>query len=269
MKRFFIFVLLVSRLSAQWIVNDPVNTAVNSAVQAGQAANHLEVLRQWTQQFEAMTRQLRELQDQLAVQRRIRDVIGDPSAAGGQVVLRELGAEDLARQYGETLAEVRRLATAIDSLQRTANGVYAQLENKTSLGRSFEREEQLYRRFAAVDRLADNLATVEAETNERRVRLQREIADTLERLKAASTQAEADKLHATLTALNGQLAQLESLRRQEADKLWSAQVQNENQAAKERQDLLERQLAEERDSVHALNQWQRSLRLTPTNYRQQ
>ena len=52
--------------SAQWIVNDPVNTAVNSAVQAGQAANHIEVLRQWAAQLEQLNRQLRELEAQLA-----------------------------------------------------------------------------------------------------------------------------------------------------------------------------------------------------------
>ena len=59
MKHFFLFVLLVAPASAQWIVNDPVNTAVNSAVQAGQAANHIEVLRQWAAQLEQLNRQLR------------------------------------------------------------------------------------------------------------------------------------------------------------------------------------------------------------------
>jgi hypothetical protein len=55
-------------LCAQWIVNDPVNTAVNAAVQAGQAANHLEVMRRWAEQLEQLNRQLRQLEEQLAVQ---------------------------------------------------------------------------------------------------------------------------------------------------------------------------------------------------------
>ena len=82
MKHLVLFVLLFAAARAQWIVNDPVNTAVNSAVQAGQAANHLEILRQWAAQLEQLNRQLRELEAQLAVQQRIRDVMGNPTAAG-------------------------------------------------------------------------------------------------------------------------------------------------------------------------------------------
>ena len=54
MKHFVLFVLLVAPACAQWIVNDPVNTAVNSAVQVGQAANHLEIMRQWAAQLEQL-----------------------------------------------------------------------------------------------------------------------------------------------------------------------------------------------------------------------
>jgi hypothetical protein len=55
-------------------------------------------------------------------------------------------------------------------------------------------------------------------------------------------------------------------RRDEADKLAAQQIQNENQAAKERQDLLEKQIAEERQTLTAVNAWQQSIRLTPTSY---
>jgi hypothetical protein len=68
MKFIFLFISLVAPLCAQWIVNDPVNTAVNTAVQAGQAANHVETMRQWAAQLERLNRQLRQLEEQLAVQ---------------------------------------------------------------------------------------------------------------------------------------------------------------------------------------------------------
>ena len=48
MKKLALFLCLATPLCAQWIVNDPVNTAVNTAIHADQAANHLEILRQWT-----------------------------------------------------------------------------------------------------------------------------------------------------------------------------------------------------------------------------
>jgi conjugal transfer/entry exclusion protein len=266
MKRLLAFLLLLSTASAQWVVHDPVNTAVNSAVHAGQAANHLETMRRWAQQIEGLNRQLRELQQQLEVQRRILDVLGNPTDAGAQMILREFGADELARSFSETMHEVRRLSSAVASLERTADGLYSRLENRTILGRSFNRQESSYRRYAAVERQTDNLAAVQSAVTERSNALQRDLADTLDRLKGAATQAEVDKLQAKVAAINGQLAHLDSQREDELRKLLAAQVANENQAAKERQDLLERQLAEERDSTAALNAWQRSFKLSPTSY---
>ncbi len=266
MKYLALFVSLAAPLGAQLVVNDPLNTAVNSAVQAGQAANHLAILRQWAAQLENLNRQIRQMEDMLAVQRQVRDVMGDPSAAGGQVSLRGLGAVDLARSYGETLSAVQRLADAVASLRRTAEGVYDKLEDRTALGRDFVRQDALYRRYAAVERQADNLATVHEQTDERAAALQADLAATLEQLRAAPTQAEVDKLNVKTAALNGQLAHLDARRRDEADKLRAQQILNENQAAKERQDLLEKQIAEERQSLAAVAAWQQSVKLAPDNY---
>ncbi len=267
MKRYFLFLpLLVSPLTAQWAVFDPTNFAVNTLIQSGQAANHLEILRQWAAQLEALNRQLRELEQQLAVQRQVRDVLGNPTAAGGQVILRGLGANDLARTYGETLAAVRRLTDATASLRRTAEGIYGRLDDRTALGRDFTRQEPIYRRYAAVERQAENAERVAEDTSARAVALQADLAQALAALRDASTQAEVDKLNVTVAALNGQLAVLAAQRRDEADKLAAQQIQNENQAAKERQDLLERQIAEEQHTLAAVNAWQQSVRLTPTSY---
>jgi len=266
MKYLAFLFLCTAPLCAQWVVTDPGNTAVNAAVQAGQAANHLEILRQWSAQLENLNRQLRQLEEQLAVQRRIREVIGDPQSAGAQILLHDLGLSDLARSYGETLQNARRLSSAINSLRRTLDGIYREIDDRTVLGREFVRNEQLYRRYAVVDRQADNLAEVYTVTETKRSALQADLALTLEQLRNATTQAETDKLNVTVAALNGQLAGLDARRRDEADKLLAAQVQNENQAAKERQDFLEKQQAEERDSLAVMNAWQRSLTLTPTDY---
>lgn len=267
MKSLLLFLLLVAPVWAQWIVNDPVNTAVNTAVQTGQAANHLAILKQWAQQVEQLNRQLRELQNLIEVQQRIRDVLGDPDAAGAGMVLRELGAKDLAREYGETLAAVRRLSNAVESLRRTSDGIYRGLEDRTSLGAGFARDETFYRRFAAVDRQADNLAAVQGDAATRRKALQAEVASTLAAMKAAKTQAEVDKLAVQLSALNGQLSQMDARWLEEAEKLRAQQTLNENQAAKERQDLLERQVAEERQSLGVIGRWQESLKLKPTEWR--
>ncbi len=266
MKKAVLLLIVAAPACAQFVVTDPGNTAVNAAVQAGQAANHLAVMREWAEQAERLNRQLRQLEDQLSVQRRIREVMGDPSLAGAGIVLTNFGTEDLARSYGETLAAARRLADALDSLRRTSEGIYRQLEDRTVLGGSFVRREALYRRYAAVERQADNLATVTEETDGRTAAIQADVAATLESLRAASTQAEVDKLSAKLAVLNGQLGQMATRRRDEADKLQAQQILNENQAAKERQDFLENQLAEERQSLAVAASWQEAMKLKPTDY---
>jgi hypothetical protein len=266
MKYTLLFLMLAPCALAQWIVNDPANTAVNTAIRANQVAQHLEVMRQWAEEIERLNRQLRMIEDQLGVQQRIRDFIGDPSAAGAQVVLRELGATDLARTYGDNLQAVRRLASAVESLRHTADGIYRQLDEKTTLGAGFVRQEQVYRRYAVVERQAGQFEQVVADADARSAAVQAEIAGTMQQLRISATQAETDKLNAKLAALNAQLAELATRRREAADRLQAAHVLNENQAAKERQDLLERQLAEERQTLDVVNAWQKSLRLTPGNY---
>ncbi|MBX3738589.1 MAG: hypothetical protein KF715_17980 [Candidatus Didemnitutus sp.] len=265
-SRFLAFLFLTPALFAQWIVHDPGNTAVNSAIQSAQAASHLEVLRQWATQLEGLNRQIRQLEDQLAEQRRIREVIGNPSLAGSQVVLDRLAPDELARTYGETLQVMRRLADATASLRRTAEGIYGRLDDRTALRQSFERQGSSYLRYATVEQQADQATRVFDETTTRQVALQRDMSETLSALKSATTQAEVDKLNTKVAALNGQLAVMAAQRRDEADKLLAQQIQNENQAAKERQDLLEKQIAEERQSLGVINVWQRSVRVTPDTY---
>lgn len=266
MKHLIILLLAASTALAQFTVYDPANHAVNAAIQANQQANHLEVLRQWAEQLERLNRQLRQLEDALVVQRQIRDAIGEPSAASAQVALRGLGADETARAFGETMQAVRRLANAVASLRRTADGIYARLEDRTSLGRTFTRDESLYRRYAAVERQADNLTMVQDQTAVRDRELQAELAATLVQLRDARTQAEVDKQSTKVAALNGQIAHLDAVRRDEADKLRAQQILNENQAAKERQDLLEKQVAEERDTLTAVGVWQASITISPSNY---
>lgn len=253
------------RASAQWIVNDPVNTAVNSAIQSAQVVNHAETLRQWAEQLEKLNRQILQMEDQLATQRRIRDVMGDPGSTGAQIA-RGLGADELAAVYGETTQAVRRFSDAVGSLRRTADGIYRQLDDRTLLGRDFTRQTAPYLRYAAVDGQVRQSEDVFAATEMRIAELQREQAAALATLRDAATQAEVDKLSARISALNGQLALAAARRRDEAEKLQAARIQNENQAEKERVDLLERQNAEERQTLEAVNAWQSSLRLAPTAY---
>lgn len=265
MKYFTFLLLLAPSALAQWVVNDPVNTAVNTAIKGNQIAQHAEILGQWAEQLEKLNRQIRQVEDLLGVQRRIRDVMGDPVGAGVHVA-GALGARDFAREYGETMAAVRRLSDAAQSLRRTAEGVYRQLDDRTTMGAGFVRRTSDYRPYAAIERQADNFERVQVETELETAALQAEVARSLAALRDARTQAEVDKLSGTVAALNGQLALIAAKRNEEADKLIAQQVLNANQAEKERRDLFEKQLREERQSLDAMKTWQESIRLTPTRY---
>jgi hypothetical protein len=266
MKRLLPLLLLASPLAAQWTVYDPANHGVNLALHAAQNANHLEVLRQWAQQLSRLNQQIQQLEQQLAEQRRIRQVLGDPLAAGGQLLLGNLGATDLLRTYGQDLRSLQRLADAVASLKRDADGLFRPLDDTTILGQPFARRPQPYRRYAAVDLQSETLGQVFDTTRLRTDALQRDLAASLQALRTASTQAEVDKLGAHIAALNGQVQLLAAQRRDEADKLLALHVQNENQDAKERQDLLERQAADERQSVRVVDAWQKAVRLSPSSY---
>lgn len=260
--------LLASAVPAfgQWVVSDPLNTAVNTAIKGNQIAQHAEVMRQWAEELEKLNRQIRQVEDLLAVQRLVRDVMGDPARAGDRVLRRTLGGTEFGRTYGETMDAARRLADAVDSLRRTANGIYRTLDDRTSLGRTFERQTFDYRRHAVVDRQADTLEGVFAATGSDLADVQTDLAAAVRDLRDAPTQAETDKLAATVAALNGRLAALAARRSEEANKLLAAHIRNENQAEKERRDLWEKQAVEERQSLDVANAWQRSLRLDRTPY---
>lgn len=266
MKRAILFLVTVVGVHAQWIVNDPVNTAVNTAIQAGQKADHLEILRQWALELEKLNQQLQAMKDELAVEQELRNFVGNPSAAGGQTLLRELGAQDLARNYGDTLQAVRRLAYDVETLHATADGIFTSLEDRTALGSRVERQRQYYRRFAAVEEQAVALEATEAKANRRSTALQAELAATLEQMKAASTLADVEKLSVKVAALNGQIAEAAARRSEAADQLRAQEILVENQAAKERQDLLERQSSEERQSAGVMDQWQEAIQVKGESY---
>jgi hypothetical protein len=171
----FLLSFFVPAAFAQLAVYDPANHLVNLAIQSSQQASHVEILRQWATELEKLNQQIRQMEDLLATQRRLRDVAGDPVGAGVHVA-GALGATDFARSYGETMQAVRRLSDAVSSLQRTAEGVYRRLDDRTALGTGFTRRTADYRPYAAVERQADNLESVFGETATRSAAVQAELA---------------------------------------------------------------------------------------------
>lgn len=267
MKQLALYLCLLAPACAQWVVFDPTNHAVNAAIQSGQAANHAEVIARWAEELEKLNRQIQQIEETINLQRRIRDVMGDPVGAGQRVILDGLGDADAAKAYGDTLRATRRLVRAVDALRRTFDGIYESLDDRTVLRSDFTRRPELYRRYDALEQRAGDLERVHDLTDARLHALLTDQAATLQQLQAAATQAETDKLGGKLAVLNGQIAHVDNQRRDAADRLRAQQILNDNQAAKERQDLLEKQIAEERQTLNAVNAWQAGLKIAPTEFR--
>jgi hypothetical protein len=150
-------------------------------------------------------------------------------------VLNTLGVQDLVRDYGRTRNAILSTVNSLDSLERTGSGNYRSIASVDLDGNAMQRDLLAYRRYAVLDATQANTEQVAEETKAREHGLQEEIATTLDDIKAAPTDAETQKLAAKLTALNGQLAQVEAVRKREVDAVTLQKIANDARAEQERQ----------------------------------
>jgi hypothetical protein len=211
---------LVTAAGAQIPVTDAASIANNRAAQAENIAKWVESIQRLREQIDALNRQIN-------IQSDIRRWAGNPIDAGTKVVLEGLGGPELAREYGSARRAVVGLVDSLYSLKRTAEGTYRTIESVDIDGHEMRRDPMIYRRYAVLDAKQDVSAQVEVETRDRELELQAEVAATLEEMKTAETDAEVQKLSAKLTALNGQLAHVESARRREVDAVALQKIAND------------------------------------------
>lgn len=219
--------MLIVASRAQIPVTDVANLANNRAAQTANIAK-------WVESINNLRTQIDQLNQQINIQDDIRRWTGDPTNASAKVVLDGLGEQDLARDYGRTRSAVLGLVRSLDSLQNTADGNYRAISNLDLDGNALQRDSLAYRRYAALDAMQANADEVSVATKVREQHLQTEIALTLEEMRAAPTDAEVQKLAAKLTALNGQLTQVEAARRREVDAVALQKWANDSRLEQER-----------------------------------
>lgn len=208
-------------------VTDAANLAVNQASQTA-------TLAKWVESINNLRTQIDQLNRQINIQDDIRRWSGNPIEAGAKVALEGMGQRDLVRDYGKTKSAILGLVSSLDSLKRTANGNYRAVSDLDLNGNELKRDPLTYRRYAVLDATQANTEQVADETKDRERELQAEIAVTLSELRDASTEAETQKLSAKLTALNGQLAQVEAARRREVDAVALQKIANDARLEQER-----------------------------------
>lgn len=217
---------------AQIPVTDVANIANNRAAQAENVAKWVESINHLRQQIDAMNRMIN-------VQSDIRRWAGNPVEASTKVALESLGGPELAREYGSAKRAVVGLADSLGSLRRTAEGTYRTIDDFAIDGNPMRRDPMIYRRYAVLDAKQEVSSQVSVETHTRERELQGEIATTLEEMKAASTDAEVQKLSAKLNVLNGQLGYVEAVRRREVDSVTLQKIANDTRTEAEQRSVAE------------------------------
>lgn len=231
MLRFLSLGVLLHGLTCGGRAQIPVTDAANLAV--NQAA-HSATIAKWVESINNLRTQIDQLNRQINIQDDIRRWSGNPVEAGAKIVLEGLGHGDLVRDYGKSKRAILGLVGSLDSLKRTAEGNYRVITNLDLDGNELKRDPLTYRRYAVLDATHANSDQVTEETTARQRELQEEIALTLDELKTAPTEAETQKLSAKLTALNGQLAQLDAVRRREVDAVVLQKIANDARLEQER-----------------------------------
>jgi len=208
-------------------VTDVANLTNNSVL-------HAESIAKWVESINNLRTQIDQLNRQINIQDDIRRWSGNPIEAGATLTLDALGQKDLVRTYGRTKDAIVGLADSLGSLKQTASGSYRAIGDVDLNGGELKRDPLQYRRYAVLDATQANADQVAQETKDRQQELQGEVAVTLDELKSAPTDADVQKLSVKLTALNGQLAQVETERRRQVDTVLMQKIANDSRLEQER-----------------------------------
>jgi len=229
---------LVFPARAQWVVYDPT-------VNIEQILDEAENLAEFAQMIDNEVTQIETLGDQLSEFKNYESLFGNPS----QVALSMVPALNSDLQSLEPGLNLENLVSSADgnyALTYNDNGIYSTVgvSFQTPRGQTVQRPADQYKKYAAINDTANNYVSVADDAAKRRAAIKSQIAQTIQQLQGASTDAQVQKLHAVLTSLNGDLASTDDELSQAADSALVQDIQNRNDRQKQIQALTEQQNAE-------------------------
>lgn len=265
MKTFLVFFLLIVicrslpvTVRAQIPVTDVASITNNSIL-------HAENIAKWVESINNLRTQIDQLNRQINIQDDIRKWSGNPIEAGVSVGLNALGRQDLLHTYGQSKDAILGLVDSVGSLKHTASGNYRAISDTDIDGGTLRRDALQYRRYAVLDATQDNADQVAQETKVRAEQLQADVAQTLEDMKAAPTEAQVQKLSVKLAALNGQLAQVEVERRRNVDAVMLQKVANDSRLEQERLSVAELEAKNDYLANQRVSAYMKNLKLRKNN----
>jgi len=240
MKRIIIITAIALPLAfsarAQYIVYDPTMNIQQILDTAKEIAKQVE-------EIGVLTSQLNEFKN-------YESLFGNPS----QVVLSMVTplATDLQGvEPGQNLENLVGNANGSSAMTYNNNGIYTTVGTsfQTPRGQTIQRSTNQYQRFSAVINTASNYVTVADNAAQRRATIKTNIAQTIQQLQKATTDAEVQKLHGVLTSLNGDLASTDDEVNQAAASATVQDIQNRNDQQKQIQALTEQQNADFTEAI--------------------
>ncbi|MEI6083712.1 MAG: hypothetical protein WCS70_05365 [Verrucomicrobiota bacterium] len=231
--------VLTAALSAraQYIVFDPKMNAQQIIDTAQQIAKYVEMIHNQVQQIQTLTDQLNEF-------KHYEDLFGDPKSVlltTVQPLVNDLTKTEL----GQTLTTLETTVNAGQAMLYDANGLFHSVGTTftTPDGQTVTRQQATYLPVAAVQKTTDNYLAVSTDAAARRVALKDEIAATTEQLKAATTDAEVQKLTGVLIGLSAALNNTDYELNQASASALVQDIANRNDE--------QRQLAANKEQQHA------------------
>jgi hypothetical protein len=233
---------------AQWIVYDPTVNMQQIMAQAQNIAKYVEMVQNQVQQIQTLTDQLNEF-------KHYEDLFGDPKA----VLLSTLKplTDDLRKtELGQTLTTLESTVNAGQAMLYDAGGLFHGIGTtfNTPHGLTITRQQATYLPVAAVQKTTDNYLAVSTDTTARRVALKQEIAATTDQLKAATTDAEVQKLTGILIGLSSALNNTDYELNQASASALVQDIANRNDTQRQVEAQKEQQHAEFTEAVQQYGQ---------------
>jgi len=252
MKRLIALTLVTVGIAAsaraQYIVYDPANTAQSIVNTAQEIARFVEMINNQVQQIKTLTDQLNEF-------KHYESLFGDPKTVLLPTV-QPLVSDLTHTELGETLATLEGTINTADAMLYNAGGLFASIGTtfNTPGGQTITRPTDPYKPVAAVQRTTDNYLAVATDAAARRVALKNQIATTTEQLKAATTDAEVQKLQGVLTGLSAALNNTDYEINQATTAALVQDIANRNDTQRQTEAKKEQQHAEFTETVQKYGQ---------------
>ena len=233
---------------AQWIVYDPTMNIQQIIDTAQEIAKYVQMINNQVQQIQTLNSQLTEF-------KHYEVLFGDPS----KVVLTTLQplVNDLTKtELGQTLTTLQTTVNASQAMLYNGEGLFQSVGTKftTPDGKTITRTQTPFLPVAAVQKSTDNYLSVSTDAAARRVALKDEIAATTEQLKAATTDAEVQKLQGILVGLSAALNNTDYEINQATASALVQDVANRNDAQRQLEARKQQQQAEFTEAVQQYGQ---------------